>query len=76
MAVTAAVTPVRIVCAKTLGYALSRADGRDALRTFRFRHTGGLQARLHEARRVMQLTVNYAEQFKRLGDRLALEPIT
>jgi phage/plasmid-like protein (TIGR03299 family) len=36
MAVTAAVTPVRIVCAKTLGYALSRADGRDALRTFRF----------------------------------------
>jgi hypothetical protein len=64
------------VCANTLGYALSRADGRDALRTFRFRHTGGLQARLHEARRVMQLTVNYAEQFKRLGVRLALEPIT
>jgi phage/plasmid-like protein (TIGR03299 family) len=76
MAVTAAVTPVRIVCANTLGYALSRADGVDALRTFRFRHTGGLQARLHEARRVMQLTVNYAEQFKRLSERLALEPIS
>jgi phage/plasmid-like protein (TIGR03299 family) len=76
MAVTAAVTPVRIVCANTLGYALSRADGFDALRTFRFRHTGGLHGRLHEARRVMQLTVNYAEQFKRLGDRLALEPIS
>src|SRR5438046_3069201 len=27
MAVTAAVTPIRIVCANTLGYALSRAEG-------------------------------------------------
>jgi phage/plasmid-like protein (TIGR03299 family) len=76
MAVTAAVTPVRIVCANTLGYALSRAAGGDAQRTFRFRHTGGLHTRLHEARRVMQITIDYAEQFKRLGDRLALEPIT
>ncbi len=76
MAVTAAVTPIRIVCANTLGYALSRAQGSDAQRTFRFRHTGGLHTRLHEARRVMQITVNYAEQFRQLGDRLALEPIT
>jgi phage/plasmid-like protein (TIGR03299 family) len=76
MAVTAAVSPVRIVCANTLGYALSRAEGADAHRTFRFRHTGGLHARLHEARRVMQITIDYAKQFKRLGDRMALEPIT
>jgi hypothetical protein len=76
MAVTAAVTPVRIVCANTLGYALARADGVDAQRTFRCRHTGRLHTRLHEARRVMRLTINYAEQFKRLGDRLALEPIS
>jgi phage/plasmid-like protein (TIGR03299 family) len=76
MAVTAAVTPVRIVCANTLGYALARADRVDAPRTFRCRHTGRLHTRLHEARRVMQLTVGYAQQFKRLGDRLALEPIS
>jgi phage/plasmid-like protein (TIGR03299 family) len=76
LAVTAAVTPVRIVCANTLGYALNRADGIDAQRTFKCRHTGGLHQRLHEARRVMQLTLDYAEQFKRLGDRLALEPIS
>jgi phage/plasmid-like protein (TIGR03299 family) len=78
MAVTAAVTPVRIVCANTLGSALSRAEGVHAPRTFRFRHTTGLHTRLrlHEARRVMQITIDYAEQFKRLGDRLALEPIT
>jgi phage/plasmid-like protein (TIGR03299 family) len=76
MAVTAAVTPVRIVCANTLAYALRRSEGADAQRTFRFRHTGGLHTRLHEARRVMQITVDYAEQFKALGDRLALERIT
>jgi phage/plasmid-like protein (TIGR03299 family) len=76
MAVTAAVTPVRIVCANTLGYALRRAEGIDAERTFRLRHTGGLHTRLHEARRVMQITVDYTEQFKRLADRLALEPIS
>jgi hypothetical protein len=41
MAVTAAVTPIRIVCANTLGAALRRAEhGVDAQRTFRFRHTG------------------------------------
>jgi phage/plasmid-like protein (TIGR03299 family) len=76
MAVTAAVTPVRIVCANPLGYALRRSEGKDAQRTFRFRHTGGLHTRLHEARRVMEITVDYARQFKALGDRLALEPIT
>jgi phage/plasmid-like protein (TIGR03299 family) len=76
MAVTAAVTPVRIVCANTLGYALRRSEGQGAQRTFRFRHTGGLHSRLHEARRVMQITVDYAKQFKALGDRLALEPIS
>jgi Domain of unknown function (DUF932) len=54
----------------------NRADGVDAQRTFKCRHTGGLHQRLHEARRVMQITIDYAEQFKRMGDRLALEPIT
>jgi hypothetical protein len=37
---------------------------------------GRFHTRLHPARREMQLTVDYAEQFTRLGDRLALEPIT
>jgi hypothetical protein len=32
-----------------------------------FRHTGGLQARPHEARRLIELTVIYGEQFKRVG---------
>jgi phage/plasmid-like protein (TIGR03299 family) len=76
LAITAAVTPVRIVCANTLGFALRRAESADAQRTFRARHTGGLHTRLHEAREVMRITLDYARQFKRLGDQLALEPIS
>lgn len=37
---------------------------------------GRLHTRLHQAGCVMQLTVDYAEQFTRLGDRLWPEPIT
>jgi hypothetical protein len=51
IAVTAAVTPIRIVCANTLGATLRQAEhGVNAQRTFRFRHTGNLQAKFAEAR--------------------------
>jgi phage/plasmid-like protein (TIGR03299 family) len=77
MAVTAAVTPIRVVCANTLGAAVRRAEhGAGAQRTFRFRHTGNLQAKFAEARQVLGMTINYEKQFKELADRLALEPIT
>jgi hypothetical protein len=71
MAVTAAVTPIRIVCANTLGAALRHAEhGADARRTFRFRHTGNLQAKFAEARQVLGMTIDYQQQFKVLADRL------
>jgi len=77
MAVTAAVTPIRIVCANTLGAALRQAQqGASAQRTFRFRHTGNLQAKFAEARQVLGMTINYEKQFKKLADRLALAPIS
>ena len=77
MAVTAAVTPIRIVCANTLGAALHQAEhGINAHRTFRFRHTGNLQAKFADARQVLGMALNYQRQFKQLADRLALEPIT
>jgi hypothetical protein len=77
MAVTAAATPIRIVCANTLGAALRQAEhGASAQRTFRFRHTGNLQAKFAEARQVLGMTINYQAQFKALADRLALEPIS
>ncbi len=77
LAVTASATPIRIVCANTLGAALRRSDHAvEAQRTFRFRHTGNLQTKFTEARRVLGMTINYQRQFKELADRLAREPIT
>jgi hypothetical protein len=77
MAVTAAATPIRIVCANTLGAALRRSEhGVEAQRTFRFRHTGDLQSKFAEARRVLGMAIDYQRQFKELADRLAREPIT
>ena len=77
MAVTAAATPIRIVCANTLGAALRQAEhGASAQRTFRFRHTGNLQTKFAEARQVLGMTIDYQKQFKALADRLALEPIS
>ena len=77
MAVTAAVTPIRIVCANTLGAALRQAEhGQHAQRTFRLRHTGNLQLKFAEARQVLGMTINYEQQFKILADRLALDCIS
>jgi phage/plasmid-like protein (TIGR03299 family) len=74
MSVMAAVTPVRIVCNNTLSYALRKSEfSENAARLFKFRHTGDLKVKFDEARKVMGLTINYAEQFKALGDRLAQE---
>jgi phage/plasmid-like protein (TIGR03299 family) len=76
MAVTAAVTPIRIVCASTLGAAVRQAEhGVNAGRTFRFRHTGNLEAKFAEARQVLGMTINYQQQFKELADRTAREHI-
>ena len=77
MAVTAAATPIRIVCANTLGAALRQAEhGANAQRTFRFRHTDNLQTKFADARQVLGMTIDYEKQFKALADRLALEPIS
>ena len=76
MAVTAAVSPIRIVCANTLGAALRQSEhGVAAARTFRFKHMGNLQAKFAEARQVLGITINYQRQFKELADRMARQPI-
>jgi len=62
-------TDVRVVCQNTIRAALH--DGRAV---YRFRHTANASVQLHEARRALQLTVDYGHALKRLGDRLALEP--
>ncbi len=65
-AVTAAVTPVRVVCMNTLRAALSRAQA-----SYRIRHTSGAQARLAEAQRVLGLTRGAAERVRQRAEELA-----
>jgi phage/plasmid-like protein (TIGR03299 family) len=69
--VLAAMTPVRIVCQNTEGAALRLAKGANAQRTYTLRHLGNMSQKLAEARNVLDVTVNYYEQFKFLGDKLA-----
>jgi phage/plasmid-like protein (TIGR03299 family) len=77
MSVTAASTMVRIVCANTLGWALSKADyGAGANRTYKFRHTGNLTAKFAEARRVMGMTVSWSKTMKTVADQLGLVQVT
>lgn len=64
----AATTPVRVVCQNTLNWGLQRADQR-----FSIRHTEQISRRVHEARRVLDLSIDYYEQFKATGNRLASE---
>jgi phage/plasmid-like protein (TIGR03299 family) len=74
MAVTAAATNIRIVCANTLGWALRETEG--SQRTYKFRHTGDLQLKLDEARRVMEIVLDWDAAFKRMGDELARQKMS
>lgn len=68
------VSPVRIVCANTLGWAIGKA--KQGGRTYTVRHTGDVSLKMHEARNVMGITIDYYKQFKQLGDEMALVPFT
>jgi phage/plasmid-like protein (TIGR03299 family) len=70
-AVIAATTPIRVVCQNTLNWGLQSARQK-----FSIRHTEAVTQRVHEARRVLDLSINYYEQFKRYGDQLASERCT
>jgi phage/plasmid-like protein (TIGR03299 family) len=70
-AVTAAVTPVRVVCMNTLRAALNRAQA-----SYRVRHTSGVQGRLDEAQRVLGLTRGAAERIQQRAEQLAATHIS
>lgn len=70
-AVVAATAPIRVVCQNTLNWGLSSARQK-----FSIRHTEAVTQRVHEARRVLDLPINYYKQFKRFGDQLASERCT
>ncbi len=67
-AVIAATTPIRVVCANTLNWSLTKARQR-----FSIRHTEQISRRVHEARRVLELSVDYYKQFMDTGNQLASE---
>jgi phage/plasmid-like protein (TIGR03299 family) len=67
-AVVAASTPVRVVCMNTLNWGLERAR-----QTHSIRHTGKIREHVLQARRVLDLSIDYYRQFKHTGDQLASE---
>lgn len=67
-AVIAATTPIRVVCQNTLNWGLQHARQK-----FSIRHTEQISRRVHEARRVLNLSIDYYQQFKTTGNHLASE---
>jgi phage/plasmid-like protein (TIGR03299 family) len=67
-AVIAATTPIRVVCQNTLNWGLERARQK-----FSIRHTEQISRRVHEGRRVLDLSIDYYEQFRVTGNLLASE---
>ena len=65
------VTPVRVVCKNT-----QRAAFGQAKTSWRMRHTTSINDRLDEARKTLELTRNYQEEFVRIMEALALESLT
>jgi hypothetical protein len=69
--VIAAATPLRVVCRDTLNWGLARA-----IQRFSIRHTEQVSRRVYEARRVLELSIDYCAQFRETGNQLASEPCT
>ena len=62
---TAAVTPVRPVCANTVRFALDKA-----VSTYKVRHTKNAQGKVEEAKAALGMTLKYKNEFNVLANRL------
>ena len=60
--------------ANTDRIAIGEARSRDGI--YRVRHIGDVSRRLAAAREALELSVDYGEQFRRFGDRLATQQIS
>jgi hypothetical protein len=69
--VIAASTPVRVVCQNTLNWGLACARQR-----YSIRHTEKIREHVHQARSVLELSIDYYKQFKQTGDQLAGQRFT
>jgi phage/plasmid-like protein (TIGR03299 family) len=66
-AISVYVTPIRVVCMNTLSLA---TYGSNVKQKWSVTHVGTVHGRLAEARDTLSMTFSYADEFRKLGDRL------
>jgi phage/plasmid-like protein (TIGR03299 family) len=64
------VTPIRVVCENTLNAAI-----RGAVSSWSTRHTSGIEGRMHEARKTLELTFRYTDVFEQMGEAMLAEKV-
>jgi phage/plasmid-like protein (TIGR03299 family) len=64
------VTPIRFACDNALNAAIG-----GALRSWSTRHTSGIEGRMHEARKTLELTFRYTDVFEEMGELMLREHI-
>ena len=67
---TTLVSPVRVVCANTLDYALTRA-----VQKIQLRHSSGVLGRIQEARDTMKMTFAYVEEFQVMAEAMLAKTV-
>lgn len=70
-AIRVCMTPVRVVCNNTLNIALNGAK-----RSWSVRHTGDIQAKLHEARMCLDMANKYMDRLGEYADQMANKSVT
>lgn len=71
VAVSASITPVRVVCANTLNVALKNTK-----QQFKMRHTSSLEGRIAAAREALGLANSYMDEFDKMAKELIETEIT
>lgn len=69
-AISASVVTLRLSCNNELAWAIKNAQ-----RSFTVRHTSGLEGRLYEARKALNVAYKYTEEIANIGERLIQQPI-
>jgi phage/plasmid-like protein (TIGR03299 family) len=79
IAIQASITPVRVVCANTLNFALAGVSGKkkDGVKqTFKIRHTQTANGKIEIARQTLGLANKYMDEFDRLAHAMIEKEIT
>jgi phage/plasmid-like protein (TIGR03299 family) len=69
--VTASMTPFRWLSKTLITAEIRKAKNSDAPRVIALRHVGNMEVKIEEARRVLDVSMNYYKQFADLGNKLA-----